>query len=80
MVVWLVGCCAVFVLAFSVPPLLCLCIILYLCVSRLQLQFTARESSEEEENYEWLYRGSTRLIPLCMEVERRKVSPLLLAS
>lgn len=42
----------------------------------LQLQFEASEGSGVEQKYEWVYRGSTRLMPLCNEVIRRKVSVL----
>ena len=44
------------------------------CSLSLQLQFTARGSSVEEENYEWLYRGSARLAPVFLEKRRRTVS------
>ena len=44
------------------------------CSLSLQLQFTARGSSVEEENYEWLYRGSARLAPVFLEKRRRAVS------
>lgn len=44
----------------------------------LQLQFAADEGSGVEHKYEWVYRGSTRLLPLCNEVIRRKVSVLVL--
>lgn len=49
--------------------------VLIRCV--LQLQFIASEGLGAEQKYEWVYRGSSRLIPLCKEVIRRKVSVLL---